>query len=77
MAKQVRMCVSCRARFHQSELIRLQVKTNAKNEPVIRFFSGAGRSFYVCGICKNAPKTLKGIFKRFKVLNEDFSFNAQ
>lgn len=76
MAKQVRMCVVCKARFHQSKLSRLQVKTNAQNEPIISFFSGVGRSFYVCEVCKSAPKTLRSILKRFKAVNEDFSFNA-
>ncbi|MGX3098640.1 DUF448 domain-containing protein [Helicobacter sp. 23-1046] len=74
MAKQVRMCVVCKARFHQSELCRLQVKKDAQNQSIIGFFSGAGRSFYVCESCKGAPKTLKSIMKRFKAINEDFSF---
>lgn len=77
MAKQVRMCVACKARFHQSELCRLQVKKNAQNQPVIEFFNGVGRSFYVCEVCKSSPKTLKGILKRFKAINEDFSFNDE
>lgn len=71
----MRMCVVCRARFHQGELLRLQVKKNAQNEPVVCFFGGVGRSFYVCQLCKGTPKTLRSILKRFKAVNEDFAFN--
>ena len=46
-----RMCVVCRSRLSQNEMIRLQ----CKNSELIRF-SGSGRSFYVCNNCKNSKK---------------------
>ena len=57
-AKQTRMCVKCRQRSHQKELIRLQVEGNSLCE-----FSGNGRSFYVCEACIEQPKTLQAIIK--------------
>ncbi|PAF50797.1 hypothetical protein BKH43_03970 [Helicobacter sp. 13S00401-1] len=40
------MCVKCRKRLPQSRLFRLQVS----NKEVV-FFSGIGRSFYICDEC--------------------------
>nr|WP_317404957.1 DUF448 domain-containing protein [uncultured Helicobacter sp.] len=57
-AKQTRMCVKCRKRFHQKELLRLQCDGYSLCE-----FSGKGRSFYVCEECLGQPKTLQVILK--------------
>lgn len=57
-AKQTRMCIKCRKRFQQKELLRLQSDGISLNE-----FSGAGRSFYVCADCIEQPKTLQIIQK--------------
>ena len=47
----VRMCVVCRSRLLQNEMLRLQ----CKNQEIIRF-SGEGRSFYICKSCINSKK---------------------
>lgn len=57
-AKQTRMCVKCRCKFHQKELLRLQ-----SDSVSLYKFSGEGRSFYVCGECLEHPKTLQVIQK--------------
>ncbi|RDU74605.1 DUF448 domain-containing protein [Helicobacter anseris] len=44
--KPIRMCVVCRTRFIQRELIRLKVL----NEKLV-FFDGFGRSIYLCVDC--------------------------
>ncbi len=41
-----RMCVTCRGRFPQKSLIRVQCK-----EKEVVDFSGIGRSFYLCRAC--------------------------
>jgi predicted RNA-binding protein YlxR (DUF448 family) len=47
------MCISCRERFAQKDLIRLQ-----KNGDKASLFVGVGRSFYVCFECLNSDKHL-------------------
>ncbi|PAF45327.1 hypothetical protein BKH40_03815 [Helicobacter sp. 11S02629-2] len=42
----IRMCARCRKRLPQSSLFRLQVS----NKEIV-FFSGIGRSFYICDEC--------------------------
>ena len=44
--KPIRMCVSCRERFEQIFLIRLQCI-----EKNLFLYEGKGRSFYLCGNC--------------------------
>lgn len=44
--KPIRMCVVCRTRFVQKELIRLKIL----NEKLV-FFDGFGRSVYLCVDC--------------------------
>ena len=53
-----RMCVVCRNRLEQKEMLRLQ----CKNGEFMRF-SGEGRSFYLCKSCENSKK-LDKIIKR-------------
>ncbi len=53
-----RMCVVCRERLPQKEMLRLQ----CKNGEFLRF-EGIGRSFYLCTNCKNSKK-LDKIIKR-------------
>ncbi|MCX2717743.1 DUF448 domain-containing protein [Helicobacter sp. MIT 21-1697] len=60
--KQMRMCVKCRKRFCQKELLRLQ-----SNGYSLCRFSGRGRSFYVCEECLEQPKTLQTIIKMNKL----------
>ena len=46
--KPIRMCVACKKRDLQKNLIRLQCKKDD-----LTYFSGIGRSFYVCYNCIN------------------------
>ncbi|WP_276891700.1 DUF448 domain-containing protein [Helicobacter japonicus] len=60
--KQTRMCIKCRRRFQQKELLRLQ-----NNGYSLCKFSGKGRSFYVCEECLAQPKTFQIIIKMNKL----------
>lgn len=58
----VRMCVSCRDRHPQSELLRLQCI-----EGSLETFKGNGRSFYLCENClHNEKKYLKSLMRQCK-----------
>ena len=61
------MCVSCRGRFSQTEMLRLQYQNDE-----IQKFSGFGRSFYVCEKCIN-DKKLDKIMQRVCKVNKDKS----
>ena len=58
----VRMCIACQKRESQKELIRLQ-----KSENSLVFYSGKGRSFYLCQAClrnnKHIAKIVAGRMK--------------
>jgi len=60
------MCVVCKKRYAQNELIRLQ----CKNKELI-FFSGVGRSFYLCKECINNKKLSKIISYLCKISKEN------
>jgi len=64
----IRMCISCRDRYPQKSLIRL--KLEGKDVVV---FDGKGRSFYLCDICSKNEKKIKGLVKRFKQDEEQFT----
>ena len=64
----IRMCISCRDRHPQKSLIRL--KLEGKN---IVAFDGKGRSFYLCDSCSKNEKKIKGLVKRFKQDEEQFT----
>lgn len=64
----IRMCIACRSRNPQNTLIRL--KHWGKE---IVAFDGQGRSFYVCRICIENEKKIKGLVKRFKQDEEHFT----
>ncbi|HCD73752.1 MAG TPA: DUF448 domain-containing protein [Helicobacter sp.] len=67
MPKQTRMCIKCRGRFQQKELLRLQNINYSLCE-----FSGKGRSFYVCEECLAQPKTFQIVIKMNKLqVNEE------
>jgi predicted RNA-binding protein YlxR (DUF448 family) len=57
----IRMCIMCRKRDKQSNLIRLKYQDN-----LVVPYDGMGRSFYLCADCANNQKKLKGISKRYK-----------
>jgi predicted RNA-binding protein YlxR (DUF448 family) len=54
----IRMCVVCRERLLQKDMLRFQ----CKNREVIPFL-GIGRSFYICKSCINSKKLDKIIQK--------------
>jgi len=56
----IRMCVSCRSREAQGNLIRLK----HENKHVV-VYDGSGRSFYLCSVCSKNQKKIKSLAKRF------------
>ncbi|KIM06554.1 MAG: hypothetical protein KU29_08450 [Sulfurovum sp. FS06-10] len=64
--KPVRMCLACRERELQKNLIRLQ-----EDNHTIFPYTGQGRSFYLCTICCENEKKVKGLTKRFRLSIED------
>ena len=62
----VRMCIACRERELQANLIRLQ-----EDNHHIFPYRGYGRSFYLCHICRENEKKVKGLTKRFRLSTED------
>jgi len=63
--KPIRMCIVCKKRDFQFNLIRLQ----CENKKVI-YFKGNGRSFYVCKECIIDKKFIKYISKMCKISKE-------
>jgi len=64
----IRMCITCRSRHPQNSLIRL--KQEAKD---VIAYNGSGRSFYLCTLCSQDEKKIKGLVKRFKQDQEQFT----
>jgi len=60
------MCIVCKKRYPQHILIRLQCKENR-----LIFFSGSGRSFYVCKECVKNKKFSKNISYLCKISKEN------
>jgi predicted RNA-binding protein YlxR (DUF448 family) len=56
--KPIRMCIVCKKRIYQKDLIRLQ----CENGEIVRF-KGIGRSFYICEDC--VKKSENKVFKPF------------
>jgi predicted RNA-binding protein YlxR (DUF448 family) len=66
-----RMCVSCRGRELQKELLRLQCV-----DGLLDSFSGSGRSFYLCKNCLTQEKRLsKTLMRQCKSGNKDKFMN--
>ncbi|QOY51272.1 hypothetical protein [Candidatus Sulfurimonas baltica] len=63
----LRMCISCRERDTQSNLLRLQCV-----ETQLSLFRGTGRSFYLCKICQqDQKKVLKALMRQCKSGDKD------
>jgi predicted RNA-binding protein YlxR (DUF448 family) len=62
------MCIVCKARIPQSELLRLQ-----NVQGVLRAFGQAGRSFYVCDTCieGNNKQLKKALLQKCKTLDHN------
>ena len=62
----IRMCISCKNRYEQHLLVRLQC-LDKKLQP----FFGTGRSFYICNSCITDEKRLeKALFRQCKNKDE-------
>ncbi|HHD77291.1 MAG TPA: DUF448 domain-containing protein [Campylobacteraceae bacterium] len=63
MNSPIRMCICCRQRFSQNELIRLQCI-----DKLLTPYHGTGRSFYLCRECssKRDKKLLKALSRACK-----------
>jgi len=69
LSKPIRTCISCRDKFEQKQLLRLQ----CINKNLIAF-SGIGRSFYLCSDClKTKKKCEKALFRQCKNKNNYFA----
>ena len=68
----IRMCIVCRKRFFQKELIRLHFIKETKE---IVEFKGSGRSFYICKKCLKEDKIIKVLTKNLH-LTKDKSKNV-
>ncbi len=62
----LRMCIHCRGRFHQNDLLRLQIIDNM----LVRF-TNTGRSFYLCRDCVEHKNCIKTICKVNKINNNE------
>jgi len=60
--KPIRMCIACRKREKQQELIRLQ-----KDQGNLIRYSGKGRSFYICTKCLESQHITKIVAGRMKI----------
>ncbi|PLY16488.1 MAG: hypothetical protein C0628_00515 [Sulfurimonas sp.] len=67
----LRMCISCRQRDIQYNLIRLQCIDSQ-----LSLFRGNGRSFYICKAClKDNKKVLKSLMRQCKSGDKDKFLN--
>lgn len=67
-ARSVRMCVVCRQRDLQKNLLRFKAI-----ETMLQLYDGSGRSFYVCSVClpkHKAQQVIKRIVKKAENLHE-------
>jgi predicted RNA-binding protein YlxR (DUF448 family) len=68
MSNPIRMCIGCKDKFYQKELLRLQCK-----DKKLSFWTQYGRSFYICKNCLNDNKKLsKAIYRQCK--NKDINY---
>ncbi|MEA2049155.1 MAG: DUF448 domain-containing protein [Campylobacterota bacterium] len=62
----IRTCISCREKQEKKLLIRLQC-----NDKKLTFFTGKGRSFYICKPCLNNEKKVeKALYRHCKNRDE-------
>lgn len=67
----LRMCISCRQRDSQNNLLRLQCFGSE-----LSLYRGSGRSFYTCKIClEDSKKLLKALMRQCKSGDRDKFFN--
>ncbi len=63
MSNPIRMCISCRTKALQTDLIRLQCK-----DKMLMYYTNFGRSFYICQTCFDTKdkKLLKALSRACK-----------
>jgi uncharacterized protein len=67
----IRMCISCRDRKSQNELLRLQCIDSS-----LEIFTGRGRSFYICENCLyQERKVLKALMRQCRSGDKDKFMN--
>ena len=60
--KQIRTCISCRKKYPQNDLLRLQCMNN-----ILVYFTKDGRSFYLCNDCiADEKKVIKSLYRQCK-----------
>ena len=68
-----RMCVICRDRYAQLELLRLQCKEQTLNNQIVKTlvnYTQQGRSFYICNQCidgTDEKRMIKAITRQCKM----------
>ncbi|WP_428739193.1 DUF448 domain-containing protein [Sulfurimonas sp.] len=66
-----RMCISCREKFAQEELVRIKCM-----DAELSLFNGFGRSFYFCKICLSDEKKItKALMRQCKSNKKDELMN--
>jgi len=66
-----RMCISCRERHSQDELLRLRC-----SEGSLEVYVGVGRTFYLCDSClKDEKKLLRSLMRQCKSGDKDKLLN--
>lgn len=64
-SKSIRMCIGCRQKLLQQELLRLR-----HSDGKISAFEGSGRSFYFCKECLQDERILCRSLSRFRGLEK-------
>jgi len=68
MNEPIRMCLSCRQRYTQKSMVRLQ----QQDADQVIAYQGYGRSFYLCHDCIMNTKKIRSVTKRLKQDEELF-----
>ncbi len=67
----IRMCISCRERGAQDELLRIKC-----SESSLEVFDGNGRTFYLCDTClKDEKKLSRALMRQCKSGDKDKLMN--
>jgi predicted RNA-binding protein YlxR (DUF448 family) len=70
--KPIRMCITCRGRFEQNLLIRLQCK-----DKKLSLFNNEGRSFYICSNCLEDTNKISKSLKRVCKNNNKYEIDLK
>ena len=70
--KPIRMCISCRGKFEQNLLTRLQ----CKDKKLLKL-DGNGRSFYICNTCLKDTNKISKALKRACKNNKKYEIDLK